>query len=39
MHHRLDQVKLRAAFQGENSEFFFHAGAAQLSSSHVAGHI
>jgi hypothetical protein len=43
MHRRLYQVRsnseklLRMRTQGK--EFFFHTGAAEMSSSHVAGHI
>jgi hypothetical protein len=43
MHHRLDQVRsnseklLRVRTQGK--EFFFDTSAAEMSSSHVAGHI
>jgi hypothetical protein len=41
MHHRLYQVLseklLRVRTQGK--EFFFHTGTAEMSCSHVAGHI
>jgi hypothetical protein len=40
MHHRLDQVRSNSE-KGENSgqKVFFHTGTAEMSSSHVAGHI
>jgi hypothetical protein len=44
MHRRLYQVrsnseKLLLRMRTQGKEFFFHTGAAEMSSSHVAGHI
>jgi hypothetical protein len=43
MHHRLYQVRSNSEtllrVRTQRKEFFFHTGAAEMSTSHVAGHI
>jgi len=43
MHHRLDQVRSNSekllTVRAQGKEFFFHTGAAETNSSHVAGHV